>query len=116
MELVYRVATLPGNLEFEKCRKKPGIFTNFYMLSRIISFDTKNLYLDKNFCHHQIFFFNTFIVSLQYLFNVFILLNIFFNLKLNFKQKIDPKMRTYNIPGKILENLEEISKKGVATL
>ena len=40
-------------------------------------------------------------VPLQYLFNVFILFNIVFNHKLNFKLKIDPKMRTF-------KNLEEI--------
>ena len=52
----------------------------------------------------KIFFFkNTFKVFLQYLFNVFILFKIIFNLKLNLKQKIDPKMRTY-------KNLEEICK------
>ena len=44
---------------------------------------------------------NTFKVALQYLFSVFILFNIVYNLKLNFKIKIDSKMRTF-------KNLEEI--------
>ena len=50
-----------------------------------------------------VFLKNTFRVALQFLFNVFILLNIDFNLKLDFKLKIDQKMRTF-------KNLEEIWK------
>ena len=70
---------------------------------------TQKIYpIDKTFCHHQKFFLlkNTFKVALQYLFNVIILLNIVFNRKLNFKQKIDPKMRTFKKPGRYLENLK----------
>ena len=37
--------------------------------------------------------FNTFKVILQYLFNIYILLNSVFNLKLIFKLRIDPKVR-----------------------
>ena len=50
---------------------------------------------------------NTFEVSLQYLFNVFILFNTVFLLK--FKLKVDPKTRTF-------KNLEKICLKSVATL
>ena len=39
----------------------------------------------------------------------FLLFNTVFNLKINFKQKIDPKMRMF-------KNLEKIWKKQVATL
>ena len=58
------------------------------------------------FCHHQIFLLleNTFKVTLQYLFNAFILFNTVSYIKLNFKLKIDPKMRTF-------KNLEETKKK-----
>ena len=68
---------------------------------------TQKIYhLDKILCHHQKFFFfkKLFKVSLQYLFNGFVLFNIVFNLKLNLKQKIDQKMHTY-------KNLKEIRKK-----
>ena len=65
---------------------------------------TQKIYhVDKNLCHHQIFFFNTFKVALQYYFNVFKLFNIIFNLEFNLKLKIDPKMRSF-------KNLEEIWK------
>ena len=67
--------------------------------------DKKNYKLDRIFCCHQFFFFlkNTFKVAQQYFFNIFILFYIGFNLQLNFKLKIDPKMRTF-------KNLEEIRK------
>ena len=42
-------------------------------------------------------------VALQYLFNLFILLNTIFNFKLNLTLKVDPKMCTF-------KNLEEILK------
>ena len=60
---------------------------------------------DKKICHYQTFFKlkNTFKVVLQYLFNVFILCNTVCYLKLNFKRKIDPKMRPF-------KNREEILK------
>ena len=58
---------------------------------------------DKIICHHRIFFLNILKVALQYPFNVFILFNAVLSLKLNFKQKIDPKML-------IFKNLEEIWK------
>ena len=51
----------------------------------------------KNF-----FLINTIKVALQYIFNDFILFNIVFNLKLNFRQKIDPKMHTFKNLEKIL--------------
>ena len=54
---------------------------------------------------------NTFKVALQYLFNVFILLNIVFNLKLNFKLKIVQKMNTFKRkPGKIKKKKRQNSK------
>ena len=65
---------------------------------------TQKIYYEDNiFCHPQNFFFLKKIlnVALQYLFNAFILFIIVFNLKLNFKLKIDPKMRTF-------KNLEDI--------
>ena len=94
------------NLEFwTKIFKKPWIFCNFNKLSRKFWFDTKNLSCSTFFLSSSKNFFlkNTFKVALQFLFNVYILLNIVFNLKLNFKLKIDTKMLTF-------KNLEEIRK------
>ena len=59
---------------------------------------------------------NTFKLSLQCLFNVFILFNIVLNLKLNSKQKIDPKMRKFKNLEKIWIILKKFRKKGVANL
>ena len=53
---------------------------------------------------------NTFQVTIQYLFNVFILINTASYIKLNFKLKIDPKMCTF----KNLEKLEKVLYKRVA--
>ena len=65
----------------------------------------KICYIDKKFLSssNNFLFENTFKVALQYLFNVFILLNIVSYLKLNFKLEIDPKMC-------IFKNLEEVFK------
>ena len=73
--------------------------------SKILILTQKIYHVDKNLCHHQNFFFlkNTFKVALQYLFDVFKLFNIVFNLLLDFKLKIDPKIRTF-------KNLEEFWK------
>ena len=59
--------------------------------------------MDKFFLSSSKFFSlkNTIKVSLQVVFNVFILFNTVFTLKFNFKLKIDPKMHTF-------KNLEEI--------
>ena len=53
---------------------------------------------------------NTFQVTIQYLFNVFILINTASYIKLNFKLKIDPKMCTF----RNLEKLEKVLYKQVA--
>ena len=60
----------------------------------------------KIFCHRQKFFLlkNTFKVTLQYLFNAFILFNTVSLVEINLKLKIDPKMCTF-------KNLEENLKK-----
>ena len=64
--------------------------------------------MNKKFLSSSNFFFikNIFKVALQYLLNVFILSNTVSYLKLNFKQKIDPKMCTF-------KNLEEILEKSL---
>ena len=49
----------------------------------------------KIFCHHRSFFFKHIKVTLQYLFNVVILLKTIFNYELNFKLKIDLKFCTF---------------------
>ena len=92
--------------------KKPGIFNNFNMFSSKISIWHKKYIIKIGFfCHHQKIFLlkNLFKVILQYLFNVFILFNTVSYIKLNFKQKIDPKMCTF-------KNLEKNLNKWVATL
>ena len=86
--------------------EKPGFFNNFYMFSSKISIWHKNSIVKIYFfCHYPNLFSLKYIfkVALQYPFNVFIFFNTVFNLKLNFKQKIDPKML-------IFKNLEEIWK------
>ena len=54
--------------------------------------------------HHQFFLFNnTFKVALQYLFNVFILINTVCYLKLKSKLKIDQKVCIFLHPGEQFE-------------
>ena len=100
-----------NNLESEKFWKKlekPGIFNVFSR--KVLIWHKNSITKIKIFCHHQKYFFkNTSKVTLQYLFNVFVLFSPVSYLKLNFKLKIDPKMGTFN-------NLEKILKKRVATL
>ena len=75
---------------------------NFHMLSSKISIWLKKTSI-KKISRHQIFFIENIIkVTLQYLYNVFVLINTFSYLKLNFKLKIDPKMCTF-------KNLEKSS-------
>ena len=94
---IVRVATLPGNLEKAgileilkkpgSLNKKPGIFNNLNMFRSKISIRHKKIYhINKIFCHHQKTFLldNTFKVTLQYFFNVFILFNTVSYIKLNF--------------------------------
>ena len=70
------------------------------------------LYRKKIFDFDKKFIFkNTFKLSLQCLFNVFILFNIVLNLKLNSKQKIDPKMRKFKNLEKIWIILKKFRKK-----
>ena len=71
----------------------------------------KFYHLDKNFMSY-IFFLNTFGVTLQYLFYVYILFYTIFYLKRNFNLKIDPKMCTF----KNLEEILKTLKKRVGTL
>ena len=79
------------------------------MLSRDLTL--RIYHIDKNVLSSKNFFIlkNTFKIALEYLFNVFILLNTVYYLKLNFKLNIDTKICTF-------KNLEEIWKKQVATL
>ena len=92
-----RVAPLPRNLEKPGVwQKKPSILNNFQY---------KNFHLtQKTFYINKIFFViikknlllkNTFKVTLQYFFNVFILLNTVSHIKIIFKLEIDPKMCTF---------------------
>ena len=78
----------------------------------------KFYYINKNFCHHQknFLFKNTFKVTLQYLFDIFILFNTVSYIKLNIKLKIDPKMCTFKTLEKIWKTLKKFWKKSVATL
>ena len=94
------------NLEFwTKIFKKPRNFNHFYMVSDKISNWHKRFMMKINFLwFYQIFFLkSTFKIAKQYLLNIFILFYIVIKTKLNFKIKIDPKMRTF-------KNLEEIWK------
>ena len=67
---------------------------------------TRKIYpIDKIFCHLHFFIIkkNIFKVALQYLFNVFMILNVVLDVKLKFKLKVDPKIRTF----KTLENIKK---------
>ena len=70
--------------------------------SKISNCHKKIFHINKIFLLQ--FFLNTFKVTLQYIFNVFIPFNTVFNLKLNFKLKIHPKMHTF-------KSLEKFEKK-----
>ena len=91
---------LPKNLEF---------WTIFSWKVDKFRFDTKNLswnnFVIKNFFLLK----NKFKIALQYLFNVFILINAVFYPNINLKLKIDPKKFTF-------ENLEKIFHKHLAPL
>ena len=49
-------------------------------------------------------------VALQYPSNVFILFNTVFNLKLNFKQKVEPKMRIFKSKEEIWKTWKKFGK------
>ena len=59
---------------------------------------------------------NTFKVTLQYLFNVFILFNTVSYIEITLKLKIDPKMCTFNNLEEIWKIWKKNLKKRVATL
>ena len=92
---------------WEILKKKPGktvlnndhlknykilVVDNFYMLSKKLWYDTKNLKYEL-----KIFVINFFLLkntSSKVSFNVFILFNTVFFLKINWRLKIDPKTST----------------------
>ena len=90
--------------------EKPGIFYNFNMLSsKISNWHKKYITKIEFFVIIKIFFLlkNLFYFILQYLFNVFILFYTVSYIKFNFKQKIDPKLCTYNRVATLPGNLEK---------
>ena len=73
----------------------------------------KNYHIEKYFLSSSNIFLleNTFKVALQYVFNVFKLLNTVSYLKLNFKLKIDSKMCNFKNLEEILKTLRKLPKK-----
>ena len=97
----YRVAALPGMWQFRQKKTWKNLEFLTILTCLGVTFDlTQQLYhVNKIFLSSSNFFFikNYFKVTPHYVFNVFILTNTVSYIKLNFKLKIDPKKRTFNL-------------------
>ena len=106
-------AGLPFYLEFDNLgKKKPGIVNNFNILVVKFQFHTKT-YHENNIilCHQKIVLFkNTLKVTLQNIFNVFMLFNTVSLTKPNFKLKISQKMCTLKCMEEVLKTRKNFDK------
>ena len=103
---------------FEQNLEKPVIFINFSMFNSKISIWHKKfiIYLRFFVIIKNFLLKSTEEVILQYLFNVFILINTVSYIKLKFKLKIDPNICTLNTRKKILKksgNFDINTKKSI---